>query len=228
VRYLPLALALPVLLLLGATLAWWARRDSRVLFGAGLMILGILPSSNLLPQYHPAADRYLYIPLAGAALLLAVGLDRLPLFRSTKRRWIPVGVLLVAGGFLGWATVVREAVWASPLALAEDTMQKNPQSDMAWSALPEDLLTANRLPEARSWYERALHTPVQTRPWVWAGYALCLDGLGDHAQALAAARHAVALKPDIADADKMALTLQCDPDFARKFARLVASDPRRP
>jgi tetratricopeptide (TPR) repeat protein len=228
VRYMPFALALPVLLLLGAAFAWWARREPRALFGAGLMVLGVLPASNLLPQYHPAADRYLYIPLAGAALLLAVGLDRLPLFRRTKRRWIPVAVLLVAGVLLGWGTVVREAVWASPLALAEDTMKKNPQSDMAWSALPEDLLEANRPAEARLWYERAQHTPVQTRPWLWAGYALCLDQLGDHAQALAAARHALALKPDIADADKMILTMQCDRDFAHKFARLVATDSTRP
>ena len=228
VRYLPFALALPVLLLLGAALAWWARRDPRVLFGAGLLILGILPASNLLPQYHPAADRYLYIPLAGAALLLAVGLDRLPLFRSTKRRWIPVAVLLVALGLLSWATVVREAVWTSQLALAEDTIKKNPQSEMAWLGLPEDFLKAGRLAEARIWYERALHTPVHNRPWLWAGYALCLDGLGDHTQALAAAHQALALKPDIADADKMVLTMQCESVFAHKFARLVASAPAGP
>jgi tetratricopeptide (TPR) repeat protein len=162
------------------------------------------------------------------ALLLAVGLDRLPLFRSTKRRWIPVAVLLVVLGLLGWGTVMREAVWSSRLVLAEDTMKKNPQAVMAWIALPEDLLKAGRLPEARLWFERALRTPVRNRPWLWASYAVCLDELGDHAQAMAAAHHALALKPDIADADKMVLTMQCDPDFAHKFARLVATEPARP
>ncbi len=104
VRSLPLALALPVLLAVAALLVLGGRQDRRVFFGFGIMAAGILPASNLLPMFQPAADRYLYIPLAGLALLAAVGLEHFSLFRRPAQRWLVVLALLILAGGLARLT----------------------------------------------------------------------------------------------------------------------------
>jgi tetratricopeptide (TPR) repeat protein len=223
VRYLPLLVALPVLVIVAAALAWWSRRDFRVLLAVVIMLAGILPASNLMPQYRPAADRYLYIPLVGVVLLVAVGLEHLRLFRRPDRRWLALLPVLIVAAALSVATLGREKVWSSQLAFWEDVMAKNPHSVSAWISLPDCLRDAGRPGEARIMYERAFQTPARHSPWLMAGYAVTLDDLGDHAGALTAARRAVALKPDIGDPAKMIVTLQANPPFIEQFHRILES-----
>lgn len=69
--------------LVAATLAaiWLLRRRRLALFGL-LMTLGAMaPSSQVMPNQHFQADRFLYLPLAGLGVLAAAGLLRLSLRR---------------------------------------------------------------------------------------------------------------------------------------------------
>jgi hypothetical protein len=71
VGHLPLWVALVVLTVLAvfAAIAVW--RDQRIAFGLALVLVPLLPVSNLVPIYRAAADRYLYLPLAGVACIAA-------------------------------------------------------------------------------------------------------------------------------------------------------------
>ena len=70
----PVAGALAIVLAYVALLVWAARRGPRVLaFGLGWFLIALLPVSNLMPIPIPAAERFLYLPLAGIAIAVAAG-----------------------------------------------------------------------------------------------------------------------------------------------------------
>lgn len=226
IGFLPLGLALVILAVIVGLLTWWSMKDRRVFFAAGFIGATILPVCNLVPIYHPAADRYLYNPLIGLVLLVAIALDTPWLAAKFPRRTLTslVGLLLV--GLLIPITRERERVWSSEILLWQNTMERNPRSFPAWTNLPEALLKAGRLSEAKARAEASLKTPYATWPWIWFDYALILNRLGDQAGAQTAARHALAIKPDIADVDKMVDTLQGERDLEEEFAPIAASRSR--
>jgi hypothetical protein len=225
VRFLgliPSLLAITVVVILAG---WWSIKDRRVLFACGIIAFSLLPVSNLVPIFHPAADRYLYLPMAGIALLLAIAADH-PWLAATPLRCSPIVALFLAViCLLIPITLQREHTWSSELALWQDTLKRNPRSFAARVNLPEAYLQAGRLFEARSASERTIQTPYSTTSWVWVDYAIELNRLGDRASAEQAARHAISLQPDITDADKMVRTLQCPRNLAFEFAQLAASLP---
>jgi protein O-mannosyl-transferase len=227
IRFLPLALSLALLAILLVPFGWWAMKDRRVQFGGGLVIFGLLPVCNLVPIYHPAADRYLYLPLIGVAMLLALAADRPWLAAHSSRRMTTVFAFLVIIALLIPFTLQREKIWSNEVILWQDTLKRNPQSYSARVNLPEVLYLAGRLQEAREESERTLQTPYAAVPWVWVDYAVELHRLGDQAGAQRAARRAIELKPDVTDANKMIRTLQCPPIPAFEFTQIAASIPNQ-
>jgi protein O-mannosyl-transferase len=227
IRSLGLAPSLFVLAAVAGLAGWWSVKDRRVLFGCGLIAFTLLPVCNLVPIYHPLADRYLYLPLTGIALLVAVAADSPWLAAKSVRRAAAVlGCLLVIGVLIP-LTLKREKVWANELALWQDTLHRNPASFPARVNICEAFYTAGRYEEAKLASEATLQTPYATTPWVWFDYALELNRLGDRAGAGRAARRAIELQSDIADADKMVRTLQCPRNLADEFAQFVATLPKQ-
>jgi tetratricopeptide (TPR) repeat protein len=225
VRHFPLPFSVALLAIFLAPLIWWARKDQRVLFGVGFALAALLPVCNLVPIYNPAADRYLYIPLAGLVLLPAIALDSRWATATSSRRWTAAALVLVLVALLIPITLQREKVWSSEIALWQDTLDRNPRSFHARVGLPESLLKAGRLTEAKAQLESTLQTPYANFPWVWFDYALILHRLGDLKASQQAAKRALELKPDIADAGKMVRTLQAEPDFEEEFVRLLPATP---
>jgi len=226
VRNFPLPLSLFLLALLAVPLAWWSFKDRRVLFGVGFAIASLLPVCNLVPIYHPAADRYLYLPLAGLVLLPAAILDSRWVAAKSSRRQIATVLVLALVALLIPITLQREKVWSTDIALWQDTLALNPRSLPARVNLPEVLLLKGRIEEAKQQSEATLRTPYFKNPWVWVDYAIELNRLGNHDGAQKAARQAIHLKPDVVDADKMVRTLQCSQKIATEFGQIVASLPR--
>jgi len=222
-RFVPLTLSLFVLTAAAILIAGRSIKDKRVLFGAGLILFALLPVCNLVPIYHPMADRYLYLPLIGLALLVAVGLDSAWLCANAYRQVIASLLAVLVIGCLIPVTLERERVWSSELALWQDTLLRNPESFAARANLPEALMLAGRLEEAKSQSEATLRTYYPNAPWVWFDYALELNQLGDRSGAARAARRAIEIKPDILDVDRMVRTLQCRRDLATEFSQLAAS-----
>jgi hypothetical protein len=225
IRNFPLSFSLLLLAIFLAPLIWWARKDRRVLFGLAFAAAALLPVCNLVPIYHPAADRYLYIPLAGLVLLPAIALDGRWVTATSSRRWAAAIFSLLLIALLIPITLQREKAWSSEVALWQDTLDRNPRSFVARVNLPEVLLEAGRLQEAKEQSEATLRTPYANYSWVWFDYALILHRLGDLTASQQAAKRALELKPDSADADKMIRTLQCDPALEEEFVRLFPATP---
>lgn len=125
---------------LGGTAILWAwvvaalacrNRFPRLALGLGWILLGFAPVSNAVPLFNPFAERYLYFPAAGAALLAAGALDRIP---RPAVRW-GLLVVLAAGGFA--LISLRRPDWANDALLWDKTLRQEPRSARAhtWTGL---------------------------------------------------------------------------------------------
>jgi tetratricopeptide (TPR) repeat protein len=178
--------------------AWRARRNAVVLVGLTLLIVPILPA-----LYLPAlgeglfADRYLYLPSAGAALLAGYAWDRWAEVERARApaRALAAAVLLVFAA----ATIQRNAVWHDHLSLWTDTVAKTPTSAAAHEYLGFALLSVGRLPEAASELERVVYLAPE-RVDAQVNLASTLTALGRSAEALPRAMRAVQQRPQHAEA----------------------------
>jgi tetratricopeptide (TPR) repeat protein len=220
VRHLPLPVALTVVAALGAAAVLAIRRDRRIALAIALFVVPLLPVSNLVPIYRAAADRYLYLPLAGVALAVGLGFDG-PWLAS--RPWLRERLLiagLAAAMLLGLATTERQRVWASSLALWDDTFRKNPVAYTAASGLGEALREAGRLPEAERAIREAIRLSDEKRGDAWAALALILDAQGRTGDADAALDRAIEVDPKLADPDARVAALAMERSFADDLLKL--------
>jgi protein O-mannosyl-transferase len=226
VRHLPLPVAIPVLTVVAIALGLAARADRRVAFGIVLLVLPLLPVSNLVPIYRAAADRYLYVPLTGVATIVACLLDAPWLRASPRGRQAAVAVAVAALAVLGQACIERQRVWASPLALWQDTAAKNPASFTAAHGLAGALEDAGRCGEAEAAVQAALRLCGGTRGEAWATLAIVLDCQGRSAEADAALAKALELDPRLADPAKRVAALALEADDAETLVRLLQRQGR--
>jgi tetratricopeptide (TPR) repeat protein len=223
VGHLPLPVALLLLAAIAVAATLSARHDRRLLFAYALILLPLVPVANLIPIYRPAADRYLYMPMAGVALTVACLLDapwlagREPL----RRRTLVVGLAAVA--LLGLVCMERQRVWASSLALWDDSYRKNPTSFTNAAGLGEALREADRLPEAEQFTREAIRLSDGQRGDVWATLALILDGQRRPAEAAEAVAKAIAIDPRLADPDTRVEALAMERPMAEAWKRLLAT-----
>lgn len=181
-------------LALACVLLGWAvlaRRRPVVALAGGFYGLGLLPTSNLVPLYCPLADRYLYLPLVGIALLLAgLGCEAMT---SRRRAMLFAGLVLAL--VLVWIPVTRarQAVWADEARLWRDTLDANPYSHRAANSGGFVLLERGHPREALALWQRAIELSHGQEADDWAGLAVGLDALGRRTEAEEALVRALAL-----------------------------------
>lgn len=135
----PVLFGLLGLLGLGAaTVIAWRRGRRREVFWVAWAAAFYLPVSNILPVAAPMNDRYVHIPSAAGAVLLAGLLHAAAARGRTAGRVALAGALVLA---LGWSvlTVRRTTAWRSPRALWESAIHVNPASarvQLSLAALP--------------------------------------------------------------------------------------------
>ena len=222
IRHLPLGPAVVILAVLavaGGIAAW---RDRRVGFGLALLLLPLLPVSNLVPIYRAAADRYLYLPLAGVACILACGLDS-PWVRARERRQqAALLVSLAAVAVLGYGCLGRQRVWRSQLDLWADTHARNPGSFNGANGLAMALREAGRADEAVEMARRAVNLSSGKRGDAWMTLALACDAAGRTADADEAAAKALDLDPRLADPDARVAALAMEREEADAVKAILA------
>ncbi len=180
-----------------------------LVFGLAATVLPLAPV-----LYIPAlgentfAERYLYLPVCGLALIVALVVAAV---RAARPGWTPVLTALLAGlvGLGGLATVRRNAVWRSDLALWTDTVRKSPDSAFARNELGISLAEAGRMEDAVEEYRAAL----RLRP----DFARALNNLGTAHAALGRGDEAIAA---------YAAAIRSDPRFARAHNNLGMSYAR--
>lgn len=143
---------LTVLVAVGLTLYALLRRSSLGLAGLWVFLF-LLPTSSIYPlAAELLAERRMVLPLAAPVLLavLAVAAWR------GKPKWVPVGLLFIAAGALGWTSHARNGDFRSELALWEQTARVRPSNYLAWWNLGHAHMRQNDVAGAMPYYERVL------------------------------------------------------------------------
>ncbi len=150
------------LLAYAAALAWALKRGPGV--PAFALLLGgafFLPAANLVPLsvHAMAADRFLYVPLLGAALLAGVGLTRI-MARSRVRGLV---LLLVGLVSLSWAAMVnlRSRDFAGPVRFWVAELAASPDNPLVQEKLGSAMMERRRYREAEKWYDRSLRSLIR-------------------------------------------------------------------
>ena len=126
----PLAFGVLVIALIAVVFLWRISRLAAL--GVAIYVLALLPASNLVPQYHPIADRYLYVPLAGLGMIAAAMAHRL---RSQYPSRFAGGMLVFAAlaiiGSEYAANLRRQILWQEPANLWTDVLRQHPDTAQA-------------------------------------------------------------------------------------------------
>jgi hypothetical protein len=181
------------LIVVGAigAVAWNARRGQWVAgFGLLWYLLALVPSSVLtaLDQGEPMAEHRVYLASCGLFLAAgaAIGLGRAWAARPAvagRYAWLRDGRLLLAAGFtlvlvsFGTETLLRNAVWADPIALWRESVDLAPRHYRPRLLLGESLQDAGRRTEAMEQYQAAIRLrPAEAAGYVKAGQVFAETG----------------------------------------------------
>ena len=197
-------------LLIQIILGW---RNRLFALGAALFWLALLPASNLFPQYKPVADRFLYAPLLGVALMLGS-------FHYRRLAWF--GPFAAVYLVLAAATVAREMVWHNEITLWSDTFEKNPKSEAAANNLAYAYLAAGSPQRAIEPGEQAIRLSGGKSADAFAGVAIALDETGNHLGADAQYEMAVNLDPRYGHPQELVGDLRTEQKFADRLEILRA------
>jgi len=211
IRNFGLGLSLAALLAVAGAQAFCSVKSRMACLGAAVFWLSLLPVSNLVPIYRPMADRFLYLPLCGAALMLAT------LGGAAKRGTR----LLAAAGLYAFSTFEREHVWQNSAALWRDTMEKNPFSNTAANNLAGALMAEGKPAEAARAAEQAIRLSEAKSADPFAVLAIALDQLGRAADADAAYQQAVALDARYRHPDSLVKALIWEPEDVQRLEVLA-------
>jgi protein O-mannosyl-transferase len=155
-----LPLLLVVALAYGAYLLWRRRAAYRI--GLIWFLLPLAPVFDIrsFVSEDLAHNRYLYLPLLGALVILSAGLlEIIERVRRSQLKTTPAATLAV-GGLLAVGliplTLRYNAVWSDDVALWEDGVRVDPSSALPSAQLGEAYRKAVRLAEARVALARAL------------------------------------------------------------------------
>lgn len=190
------------------------RRFRPALLGAGWLLLSLLPVANLVGIGPQAAERLVYLPSAGLAIILVTFRDRLPGWIGWSRQ-VAVAGLSVACAVFAVDTSLRLPVWRNEITLYSAMVREAPTAPSAYANL------ANALREqdpdsAIALYRRSLELdPGQFHARTNLG--ILLSGRGEHQTALELLGSAVRLRPRSAQAHNnlgLALLAAGQPDSA--------------
>lgn len=203
--------ALTALALLAAGMKLSRRRAPGVFFGLCWALLFWLPASNLWPLAYFAADRYLYAPLVGAALVFGVGTDRL--WRS-RPAWAAAAIvlLLVPLAVLSWK---QNRIWHSHLSLWSQAARVNPESTWALNNLGAALMLEGRYADALPLFEKAARNFNDSKVLYNLGWAW--EKLGDRQKALGYYRSFVSMNESRYRQDVLQLRQRLHSQFGVSF-----------
>ena len=188
--------------LVGGTLVWWGIRVPTVMFASAWMLFPLLPALNLsvLPHGDFVHDRFLYLPSVGYALLLAIGLRRLPRGQNASFGQPMSQVVAVTGLVIGLAlgTVSQAAHWKTDRDLFTRGITIAPKNKTAINNLATVLLREGEIEAAIELYQRILaNHPTAWQATTNLGQAYL--GQGDLLNAERYFKRALELDPDHSD-----------------------------
>jgi hypothetical protein len=189
------------------------------LFAFAVVLLPLIAVSNLIPIYRPFADRYLYYPMVGVAIVVACLLEAPWLSADGRRRanWACLAAVVA----LGLTCSRREQVWRDELALWTDTYPKNQASISAMVGLANGFLVAGQLEEAEKAIQKVILFTKGDMAMHWGILAVILDDMGREEPARRAWNIAVE-RPSMRDPDRLLAELYCEREMADRLRAMIA------
>lgn len=170
-----------VVAVIAAIIAWVAIPRARA--GVAIVPLGLLPVLGLTPfefqDLSTVGDRYMYLPMLGAALLVAMAMSR------AKRLWAWVGAGAVFV-LLGMTSFHQAAIWHDTDSLAAHQLAFDPDSATGHKILGLRLFYSHPQ-EAEAHFRAAIDrvnrdgTPGNGIIWIEYGNLLWQEGRSDEA-----------------------------------------------
>jgi len=223
----PYALAAGAVLVALAVLATWRwRRGGLAGFGAAWWALTLLPVSHLVPYRELMAEHYLYIPMIGAACVVAGAMDAVsrhpPLAVVPAPRLALAAVVLLALA-ASVRTVVRNRDWRDSLTLWSATVATVPTCARARFNLGQVYAERVRFSDAEhEWRAAAAITPDDVDVLMALASLAYRQGHLDDAEEWIAA--ALARKPDDGRVQNLAGWIALDDgDAPRALSRFDAA-----
>jgi protein O-mannosyl-transferase len=173
----PGAIAGLVGLTAAVTAAWiYRKRWPLAAFGVFVFLLLLAPTSSFVPIKDVLAERRVYLPFLG---LLLICLEFLRRLRTGQIVWAGAAVALACATL----TYQRSQVWASPLALWQDTVAKSPGKMRPRFQLAYAYYEQGQCPQAAGNYEAASKLTPLTYDLL-VDWALALDCAGRDSEAI--------------------------------------------
>jgi protein O-mannosyl-transferase len=170
--------------------AWRYRKEYRLAsFGWFAFLLLMAPTSSVVPIKDPIADRRLYLGMIGLLPVALEVLARLKLDRG-KLAAVLAGIGIVGIGL----TYSRASVWASPMALWQDTVAKEPGKARPRFQLAKLWYDEGRCDLAAAAYAETAKLQKPTYELL-VDWGLALDCMGHPDAAIGKLREAAALEP---------------------------------
>jgi len=167
--------------------AWiYRRRWPLAAFGVFVFLLLLAPTSSFMPISDVSAERRLYLPFLGLALVCLEFLRRL---KISQQAWAGAAAL----GICCVLTFQRGAVWASPLTLWQDAANKSPRKYRPQFQVAFALSEAGMCPQAAEHFEAASKVAAPNVDLL-LDWGLALDCAGKWQDALAKLRQAAQLE----------------------------------
>jgi len=131
-----------------------------ILFGVLWFGIALGPAAHVIPSHILRADRYLYLPLAGLAVAVAMSLvsignvceERTSVVR--RMAMATVGLAVIAALALGSAEQIQ--IWRSSLSAWEHCLRLHPNSAKAHDAFADNLVADGQIQRAVDHYQESL------------------------------------------------------------------------
>jgi tetratricopeptide (TPR) repeat protein len=174
---------------------WWLRRRKSPipLISALLFFFPLLPALNIVSLGGVLfAERFLYLPLAGATLFICWAADR-----TIKERRLAnpaVAAVLIVLHLFGFMSMSRVGEWKSAEKLTRSSLAHYPNGSEVWMQLGLAVGAEGRTDEAIAALERSLEIqPLQAR--AWQAYGAALVDAGRFVEGAEAYRRCLELAP---------------------------------
>ena len=149
---------------------YFFKRSKEISFGLWWFLITLFPVYNLIEIANPIAERYLYLPLVGFCIIVAIVLNdvinRLTGDKATATGVLKACVILAILGFYASVTVARNRDWKDDLSLWTKTRETSPNSSIVHGNLGRAYHNLGMLKEAEDSYQ----TAIQVNPSDFKAY----------------------------------------------------------
>ena len=207
-------------------LLWRLRRRRVTLFALGFVLIGLLPSAQIIPHHIYQADRFLYLPMCGMALLAAAALGAVP--NGTLVRAGTLSACSVALIALGMASARHREHFKNDVTAYGRSVAIAPLSWMAHNNLGVAYGERGRIAESVYHLSEALRmTPDYAQGHNNMANALIKQN--QHLRAIAHLKTALQILPDYPNAHfniaRAYSALGRKADAARHYSEVLRLDP---